>query len=152
MDESQTEAGQALADEGCLRCFPGGDEVKIIVTGRRGGKTTAMLQWLREAPEGEHRVLVCHSEMEAMRLWREVWHKQTADRPDREMQPGDLESWQFVGPLEMRGEGVWSGVLMGRSGRVVLGFDNLDLWLQGLTHFEVGAASLTSEDAPQETT
>lgn len=105
--------------------------MKVITTPRGGGKTTRMLAWMREAPEGEHRVLVCFSSHEAMRLRRE--------NPD-------LKSWQFVGPDEPRNGRAWSGVLFGRGGVVVLGFDNLDLWLAARLPFVVGAASLTSDD------
>jgi hypothetical protein len=102
--------------------------VKVIATGRRGGKTKQMLDWMRAAPEGEHRVCVAHSQEEAMRLLRE--------NPD-------LESWQFVGPRDVTRD-AWSGVLYGRGGRIVLGVDNLDLQLRGLFGpWEVGAVSVT---------
>jgi hypothetical protein len=42
--------------------------VKVIVTGRRGGKTTAMLAWMRENPEA---VCICTSAFEAGRLAKE---------------------------------------------------------------------------------
>lgn len=106
-------------------------ERRIIVTGRQGGKTTQMLQWVREAPEGEHRVLVCTHGSEAMRLLRE--------NPD-------LESWQFVGLNEVKLD-AWSGVLFGRGGYIVLGLDNIDLMLTGLLGWPVGAMSMT--DGPQ---
>ncbi len=53
----------------------------LEVLPRQGGKTTRMLEWMRSAPAGEHRVCVCVTQMEAMRLRRENL---------------DLESWQFV--------------------------------------------------------
>lgn len=105
--------------------------MKLIATGRQGGKTEQMLAWLRDAPEGEHRVLVSHSREEAMRLLR--------DNAD------DLESWQFVTPEEVTPD-AWSGVLLGRGGRIVLGFDNLDLILPRLVGRTVGAVSMTVED------
>jgi hypothetical protein len=102
-----------------------------VVVGSRGtGKTMRMLAWMRAAPEGEHRVLVAHSRDYAMQLYR--------DNPD-------LESWQFVGPEEVK-PGAWSGVTYRRGGRIVLGFDNLDLWLQRQMRWEVGAVSLTAEN------
>jgi hypothetical protein len=104
--------------------------VKVILLGRREGKTKAMLDWMRAAPDGEHRVCVAHSSEEAMRLLRE--------NPD-------LESWQFVGPNEIT-KGAWSGVLFGRGGRMVLGIDNLDLLLSRLVGWEVGAVSITPDD------
>jgi hypothetical protein len=107
---------------------------EIFVGKRRGGKTTVMLEWMRAAPDGEHRVLVCHSGQEAMRLLHE--------NPD-------LESWQFVGIDEVKPP-AWSGVLLGRGGRVVLGIDNLDLILSRLIPWwEIGAVSLTG-DVPTE--
>ena len=101
--------------------------MEIIVLPRQGGKTTKMLEWIRGAPEGEHRVIVCPTGQEAMRLLRE--------NPD-------LESWRFVSMDEVRpGGGGWSGVLYGRGGRMVLGIDNLDLMLSRLFGWEVGAFS-----------
>ncbi len=100
------------------------------IDGRQGGKTTRMLQWLREAPEGEHRVLVCHTEEDAMRVYR--------DNRD------EFESWQFVGPNDLRDPGAWSGVLMGRGGRIVLGLDNLDLLLRQWVRWPVGRFSATA--------
>ena len=101
---------------------------------RGGGKTTAMLAWMRAAPEGEHRVCVCFSAQEAMRLLRE--------NPD-------LASWKFVGPeYGQYGRVPWSGVLAGHGGRIVLGFDNLDIWLQSQAGHEVGMVTL-NEDAPR---
>jgi len=107
-------------------------ERRIIIGERRSGKTTAMLKWVREAPEDEHRVVVSHTHQEAMRLRRE--------NPD-------LESWQFVGLSEVlrQGNSVFSGVLVGRGGRVVLGIDNLDNALSQLIYWPVGALSLTDE-------
>lgn len=103
---------------------------RMIVTGRGGGKTTQMLQWMREAPQGEHRIIVCPSGQEAMRLLRE--------NPD-------LESWQFVSLEEVmdRDRAAWSGVLHGRGGRVVLGLDNLDMMLDRLIYWPVEAFSVT---------
>jgi hypothetical protein len=107
--------------------------MKVVALGRQEGKTTKMLQWLREAPEGEHRVLVCVSDREAMRLLRENVG------PD-----SSLESWQFVGPDEVDPDG-WQGVLMGRGGTVVLGIDNIDLIVSHWLHWPVGAISVTTQ-------
>lgn len=108
--------------------------MRTIEAPRQGGKTTRMLQWAREAPEGEHRVIVSATGQEAMRLLRE--------NPD-------LESWQFVALDEVRsasGRG-FSGVLLGRGGYICLGLDNLDLMLSDLFAWPVGAFSLTLHDA-----
>jgi len=107
--------------------------MKAMMAPRGGGKTAAMLAWMRAAPEGEHRVCVCFSAQEAMRLLRE--------NPD-------LASWKFVGPDDGRSAGAWSGVLAGHGGRIVLGYDNLDIWLQSRTGHEVGMVTL-NEDAPR---
>lgn len=101
--------------------------MKVIIGGRQSGKTARLLAWMHEAPEGEHRVCVTFSDMEAMRLLRE--------NPD-------LESWQFVGTGEVRA-GAWSGVLRGRGGHIVLGYDNADLALQQMVPFELGVITVT---------
>lgn len=106
--------------------------MRIVSLPRRGGKTTAMLQWMKEAPEGEHRVCVCFSAFEAMRLLRQ----------SRDADMG-LESWQFVSVEDIRGPRALSGVLHGRGGHIVLGFDNLDLWLAMYLGREVDIATVT---------
>lgn len=104
--------------------------MKIIVLPRAGGKTHALLEWMRAAPEGEHRIAVCFSGQEAMRLLREN---------------RDLESWQFVGWNEVfpYDGAAWSAVLYGRGGRIVLGIDNLDLILSNLLGWHVGTVTMT---------
>lgn len=104
--------------------------MKVVALGRQRGKTTQMLQWLREAPKGEHRVIVSPTKEEAMRLLRE--------NPD-------LASWQFVTIEETRSSyNAWSGVLHGRGGRIVLGIDNLDLGVVA-THLLAGRSCLDYE-------
>lgn len=104
--------------------------MRVMVTGRQGGKTTAMLEWMRGAPEGEHRVCVSASREQAMRLLR--------DNPD-------LESWQFVALDDVRRGGAFGGVLRGRGGHVVLGIDNLDMVLGALIYWPVDAVTVTGE-------
>ena len=106
-------------------------EITFQIGGRQTGKTTAMLDWMQDAPEGDHRVLVCHTGQEAMRLLRESRERGL-----------DLESWQFVGYDELK-PGTWSGVLHGRGGRVVLGVDNLDLILGRLLGWPVERVTAT---------
>ena len=90
-----------------------------------------MLEWVRKAPPGEHRVIVCATEQQAMDLYRENQ---------------DLESWQFVGPRDIEERGGWEGVLMGRGGSIVLGIDNADWFIQhAARYWKVGAVSLTDE-------
>lgn len=110
---------------------------KIVIRPRQGGKTTEMLRWMREAPAGEHRVIVSATRQEAMRLLRE--------NPD-------LASWQFVSIDEVRSadKSAGSGVLYGRGGQIVLGIDNLDLALSQLIHWPIGAFSITDEDGSRE--
>lgn len=106
--------------------------IEFHVTGRGGGKTTAMLEWMRAAPVGDHRVIVCHSNQYAMELLR----------LSRERELG-LESWQFVGLQELQQGGGWEGVLYGRGGRIVLGVDNLDLMLPRLFGWPVERITAT---------
>jgi hypothetical protein len=107
--------------------------IEVYVADRQRGKTTALLEWARSAPEGEHRIVVCESEQRAMDLLREEYDREDA-----------LESWQFVGIREVTPT-AWSGVLRGRGGRVVLGIDDLDLVLHRLLGigFVIGAIAMT---------
>lgn len=104
--------------------------MRFIIRDRQQGKTTDLLAWMREAPEGEHRICVSHARDRAMQLLRE--------NPD-------LESWQFVTAEDLRGHGAFSGVLRGRGGRVVLGVDDLDLVLSRLLGWQVGLVTATVE-------
>jgi hypothetical protein len=104
--------------------------IGISVLPRGAGKTTRILEWMRAAPEGEHRVCVSATQQEAMRLLREN---------------RDLESWQFVGPDDVTAK-AWSGVLAGRGGQVVLGLDNADLILRRLMRWPIGTATWTAPD------
>jgi len=103
------------------------------VADRQRGKTTALLEWARSAPEGEHRIIVCHTSARAMELLRAEY-----DRED------GLESWHFVGIEEVTPE-AWSGVLRGLGGTVVLGIDDLDLVLHRLLGigWRIGAFTVT---------
>lgn len=89
---------------------------RVILKPRHAGKTTQMLQWLRDTPDG---VMVCATEHEAMRL--------------REENP-DLEGRRFVSATDARN-------LAGRR-PVVLGVDNIDLVLAALLGHRVGAFSV----------
>ena len=106
--------------------------MNIIVLPRRGGKTHRLLEWMRSAPDGEHRVMLCFSAHDAMRLWRQV----------REQEGNTLESWQFVSAGDIK-DGAWSGVLRGRGGRIVIGVDNADMILQRMLEpWTLGAVSM----------
>lgn len=106
-----------------------------LIGGRRTGRTTRLLRWAQAAPEGEHRVIVSHTYDESRRLLR----------LSREQDLG-LESWQFVSQQEIdrTDRSLWSGVLIGRGGQMSLGLDNLDMYLDGLIGWRVGAASITA--------
>lgn len=115
------------------------EQMQFHITGRQGGKTTAMLRWMMDAPEGEHRVVACHSHQEAMRLLQFA----------RDMDLG-LESWQFVGPGPDPRHGVpssmWAGVLRGRGGEIHVGVENADIFFAALWRpFQVDLVTATGE-------
>lgn len=112
--------------------------VKLIALPRRLGKTEQLLNWLRSAPEGEHRILVSHNLMESHRIFRMAVDRGFID-------DGTLESWQFVSVSEVV-PGAWSAVLMGRGGRIVLGIDNADIVLSALLNREIGAMTVTTDE------
>ena len=109
----------------------GHSDVEFHIGGRMSGKTDKMLQWLVDAPEDEHRVIVSISEARAMRLLREA-----------RMRELDVESWQFVG-VEGITKRSWSGVLFNRGGHIVLGLDDLDMMLYQLFGWPVHRVSAT---------
>ena len=114
--------------------------MKFDICDRGKGKTTRLLEWLLDAPEGEHRVLVSHDRRTTMKLLREA--------RDRGL---PVESWQFVSFDEIRtGSNAFSGVLHGRGGHVVLGIDNADIILRGLTAWSIDIVTATGELAANE--
>lgn len=102
--------------------------MEFMIRGRQGGKTTAMLQWMREAPDGEARIMVCHSLKEAAEMMKA--HREFA-------------SWQFVPIEDFRSPGVFSGVKLTR--KIVLGIDDLDRVLQRIlgTSEDIGLVTAT---------
>lgn len=103
--------------------FARGEGWHVVALPRAAGKTTNMLRWLREAPEGEIRVLVSRSSQEAMRVYRSTM----VDAIDRMY--SEFESWQFIGIDELRpGPGPLFSAVPGRN-RIVLGVDDLDFIL-----------------------
>lgn len=109
--------------------------MEFHITGRQHGKTTRLLDWLEAAPEGEHRIAVCHNAQRSMDLLHQS-----------RKQGRRLESWQFVSAEEVaRGSRVFSGVLRGRRGHIVLGIDDLDLTIQNMFQFEVGRITATGD-------
>lgn len=109
----------------------------VHVLPRRGGKTERLLEWLQTAPSGEHRVLVSPTIQESHRLMRLAY--------DRGLIPGQVETWQFVsfGEVTRGTRGLFSGVLLGRGGHVVLGLDNVDAVLQAMTDWPIEAMTVT---------
>lgn len=96
---------------------------------RGAGKTYQMLQWAKDAPEGERRLIVCHSHARSMDLLRE----------SRERDLG-LESWQFLS-VEQARNGAYS---LARD-QIVLGIDDLDLVLPQFFAWPVARVAATGE-------
>ena len=118
------------------------------------GKTTAVLEWMREAPADELRVMVCHSNQEAMRLLRENCYCDCIDTCPGESKcecwhhvDGLLETWQFVSHHELMngGQALWSAVTHFREGQIVLAIDNLDLLFPSLFGRRVGMITLSAK-------
>jgi hypothetical protein len=110
----------------------GGEAVEIDARPRRGGKTTAILGWLLDAPEGEVRVLV----VPTGRLCDQVKESLQTALTYRPEKTGD---WQVVTPGDLRGS--LAGRFAGK--RVVVGIDELDHCLEQLLGYEVRVATLT---------
>lgn len=107
--------------------------MKFFIADRQSGKTEKIIEWMIDAPEGEHRVCVSHSHQRAMRLLRECRERRL-----------EVESWQFVG-IEEIDKRTWSGVLAGRGGHIVLGIDDLDMSIRHLLVWPVGFVTATGE-------
>jgi hypothetical protein len=107
--------------------------LSIVIGGRQSGKTESLIQWLLDAPEGEHRILVSHTSQEAMRLLRHCGNRGLP-----------VESWQFVGVNEITRE-TWSAVTHHRGGQIVLGLDNMELMLSSFLPWPVGKITTTAE-------
>lgn len=101
--------------------------MRIEVLPRQMGKTTRMLQWMREAPPGETRICVCPTQQAAMQLLR--------DNPD-------LHTWQFISLEEVR----TGFVNRGGGRRLVYGLDNLDMMLNYWFDWPVGMVTMTETD------
>lgn len=102
----------------------------VIALGRGKGKTEELLGWLKGAPDGEVRVLVSHTLEESRRVMRLAMRRDDT-----------YQSWQFVCWSEI-GAGAWSAVTaLGQ--QIVLGVDNVELVLEQMFHWPVGAISVT---------
>lgn len=109
--------------------------MQFHITGRQGGKTSQLLDWMEGAPEGEHRVMVCHTRERSMQMLNLS-----------RVQERKLESWQFVSAQEVLPYSrAFSGVLYGRGGHIVLGIDDLDLTINHMFGFIVERVTATGE-------
>lgn len=107
--------------------------MRIESTPRGGGKTQKLLDWMRDSPEDEIRVIVSVNNKQAMMLLHRL-REQHEDQTGSEGQlPDWAETWQFIslGELQDRRGHLW-GAVRDRA-LIRLGFDNADLMLQGLT-------------------
>lgn len=96
----------------------------IFLSSRQGGKSTRIINWMREAPQDVGRVVVCASAQEAMRMYRSTWNE--------DGEPTDLESWQFLSWTEAA-SGALEGVrASGRFHYLEFAIDNADLILETL--------------------
>lgn len=109
--------------------------MNVLMGVRGSGKTARVLEWMRNAPEGVGRVMVCVSADESMRVYRSTW--------DDDHNPTDLESWQFVSLRELFGEHVFDGVLRGRRWQIELSIDNLDVQLQRAFRWPVALVTMS---------
>jgi hypothetical protein len=105
----------------------------------QAGKTEQLIQWLIDAPEDEHRILVSHDLMESHRVMRVAY--------DRGLIPQQCETWQFICVEELKGPDLWSAVKRFRPGRFVLAFDNLDLWLAKRFPYNIRIVTMTKEES-----
>lgn len=114
-------------------------EVLVLPVG--AGKTEQLIQWLLDSPADEHRILVSHDYREAHRVMRLCYDRGLYMPAEGQ---GRLESWQFMGVEELRSEGALSAVIRHRrEARIVLCFDNLDLWLQNQFPHSIQIVTMT---------
>ena len=108
----------------------------IFISPRQGGKSTHIINWMREAPQGIARVAVCASAQEATRMYRSTW--------DEDGAPTDLESWQFLSWTEAASPGCLPAVrAAGRFHHLEFAIDNADLILETLLS-QAGVVSLAT--------
>lgn len=102
----------------------------FMIAGRGEGKTTALLDWLERAPDGELRVCVSAHEGASKHKAR------LAAKQERRVAP-----WQFVSIDEVRHRLPVS--LAGRPGRLILGLDDAESILTMLICHPIGAVTAT---------
>lgn len=106
------------------------NRIEFQIGDRKTGKTTLLLEWMKEAPEGERRVMVC-----ATQAMADVAYKRS-----KEMGLG-FDRKQFTSYETIR-----RGYLRGWKD-VVLGIDNIELMLSRLFDgYPVGRVTATGKD------
>lgn len=109
--------------------------MKVVQLPRGGGKTTALLEWMREAPEDEIRLFVAVTGAEAQRVYRSTLSA-------HEDQPRWAQPWQFIGFGELAALGAQSG--RGRK-QIVLGVDNIEMVLARMFHYPVEVVTASTQ-------
>lgn len=112
--------------------------MEIIALPRAAGKTTLAVRWLREAPEDEIRVLVCHDARSAMLVYRSTL--------DDENKSTGLASWQFISMEDAMNKASLAAVRRHAKERIVFGVDNVDVALSLLFRTPVEMVTMTHED------
>ena len=113
--------------------------MEIFVAPRQGGKTTTLLQWVVDAPQGTARVLVSPTERESNRLVRE-------SRTSKAF--CSAEEWQFVSWEKFTRSGTLPLWATRSFERFEYAIDNLDAIIQQmvLPHaHSIGLVTWTSE-------
>lgn len=97
--------------------------IEFMVSGRKTGKTSSLIEWLRLEPNG---VIVCHSEQERQRILKKI----------KEMPWGnEIKDNQVISASSSREK------LAGRN--VVVAVDNVDIVLSWLLGAEIQRATAT---------
>lgn len=104
------------------------DPYEVMVAGRGGGKTTAILKWVDEQVSPENIAVVTNSATEAARL-EKAWMRKYPDQPKHERP-------RFVDMQTAR-----SGALNGRNTRIVI--DNLDILLSHMLPYPIDFIATT---------
>jgi hypothetical protein len=103
--------------------------IRFILAGRQTGKTERLLEWLgsQTISEPQSRVIVCHSDVEAVRL-RKIC---------------DERGWLIAPSQILSAESVRRGGLRGHA--VLVAVDNLDLVLPQLLGAQIDVVTSTIE-------
>lgn len=112
--------------------------MKLDIGGRGSGKSTRILQWMNDAPEGVKRIVVCHDHSAAMGMLRSA--------RSRFRENNHLESWQFIGVEELRSYNPFPW------GRFEFEFavDQMEIAFQNLfSRYRIALATVTDNDLPR---